>query len=75
MLASEVKLSQTFIWWQVQVIFKVSLHETITFMYKLDQVCADDVQKNTFKHAFSSSLKEGYHLSTSSMEIEGEWDC
>ena len=31
-----------------QLIFKVSLHvpKTTTFIYKLDQVCAGDAQKN-----------------------------
>ena len=50
MLVSEVKLSQTFILQQVQEIsqpiFKVSLPATITFIYKLTQVCTDDAQKN-----------------------------
>ena len=51
MLVCEVKLSQTFILQQVQkilttVIFKISLPGTITLMYKLDQVCTDDAQKN-----------------------------
>ena len=83
MLVSEVKLSQTFILQQVQEIsqpiFKVSLPATITFIYKLTQVCTDDAQKNylwqegrlSFLH-----LKKywGYRLSTSSVEIESEWD-
>ena len=29
-----------------QLIFKVSLPKTTTFIYKLDQVCAGDTQKN-----------------------------
>ena len=51
MLVSKVKLSHTFIQRQVQemftaIIFKISLPGTITLMYKLDQVCTDDAQKN-----------------------------
>ena len=29
-----------------QLIFKISLPGTITFIYKLDQVCTNDAQKN-----------------------------
>ena len=73
MLVCEVKLSQTFILQQVQkilttIIFKISLPGTITLMYKLDQVCTDDDQKNYLWYRAGLD----YHLSTSSGEIDSE---
>ena len=61
-----------------QRIFKVSLPEAITFMYKLDQACTDDAQKNYLWYEGGLSFLHfkkywGYHLSTGLVESKSEW--